>query len=68
MTGGDREENVQSRMEGAILGRLGIRMETWGWARSGKAVRTRERCCFELGGGGEPLSGSQRRRCCKVTA
>lgn len=62
MTGGDREENMQSRMEGAILGGLGIRMENWGWARSRRAVRNRERCCLELGGGGEPLSGSQRGR------
>lgn len=40
---------MQSRMEGL---RLGNRMESWAWVRSGRAVRLGERFHPELGGVG----------------
>lgn len=40
---------MQSRMEGL---RLGNRMESWAWVRSGRAVRLGERLRPELGGVG----------------
>lgn len=49
VTGRNRGKNVPSRMEGL---RLGNRMESWAWARSGRAVRLGERFHSELGGVG----------------